>query len=116
MSERGSKWMVPLMHFILRGVRDGGKDTDQRLEFDGRKIEMIGETDWWGIRVTGGAIKTVFVFDHQCFHTVPVSSRGQLLTVYVKNESILSLWFMLHPPPPNSTPPPLLPQWPDIPA
>lgn len=87
-----------------------------KTESDGRKIEMIGETDWWGIRVTGGAIKTVFVFDHQCFHTVPVSSRGQLLTVYVKNESILSLWFMLHPPPPNSTPPPLLPQWPDIPA
>lgn len=53
----------------------------------------------------GGGIKTVFVFDHQCFHTVTVFSRDQLLTVYVKNESILSLWFMLHPPPPNSIPP-----------
>ena len=31
-SERGSKWMAPLMHFILQGVREGGRGRDERMK------------------------------------------------------------------------------------
>lgn len=31
-SERGSKWMAPLMHFILQEMRDEEKETDERIK------------------------------------------------------------------------------------
>lgn len=62
MSERGSKWMAPLMHFILQGVKEGGRERDERMK--GRKIEMTGETDWRRRGASKSAIKTVFVLDY----------------------------------------------------
>lgn len=65
-SERGSKWMAPLMHFILRGVREGGMEgkkqmkewswgKENRNDRGDRLVENEGHR---------GGIKAVFVFHH----------------------------------------------------
>lgn len=129
-SERGSKWMAPLMHFILQGVREGGRGREMKGWSRGQK----NRDDRRDRLAEKGGIKECHK-DCLCarllmfLHAVAISQQS--LTFYMLRMNLFYPCGLRRPSPPPlllnscslSLPPPSLPppgcsvpQWPDIPA
>lgn len=108
-----SKWMAPLMHFILQEARDGEKETDERMKEGKWKWQERHIVREWGS--SGGRKDSLSSIINVFTHSYRFQQRPASYSI-LKEWIYFILVVYVAPSPSQLNPPPLLPQWPDIPA